>query len=424
MKIISRVIAILLMFSLMFSIVISASADTETNSTTATSETEELHSKVDNSKYKWFPPIGQQYGNSCSAWASTYYMFTYEMARRYDYDAKNDLEFIASPKQVWNSLNSGNSNAGSDLSECLNFLDKYGWVSWDDFPQSDDSVDWYDNIQNSSLMYDSLKACVVNGGNICFYPDPKESTPITSADDEDLYEFKKKLSDGYIMYLSSVNPQLFQKGALSNNEKVITHTLSKMEGISSSRHALVVVGYDDTIYYDLNEDGEQQPYEYGALLLANSYGKGWENNGFIWIMYDALNKVSNADNLNVENRCVINNLSRCSYFDLQKQPVDLAVEVTISQKVRNDFNLYVGSSLTLPLEENPPAANQKETINQHGGALNFDGTTSDTYQTRKFMIDCSELYQQNKLILPQCPLTYVILPKRGQPKPATIILFG
>lgn len=398
MKFLSRGIASLLMICLIFGVfsftMINAWADTETgdneNDTATTSETEELPSKVDNSKYKWFPPIKLQLGGSCSAWASTYYQFTYEMARLYDYNAKNDPEFIASPKYTWNYLN-GAHDIGILHTVHSEFINEYGWVSWKDFPQNNTNFDWYDNTNTTtSKLYDALKVSVDEKISP-FYPDKDRPTPITSANDSDLYEMKKHLADGNILKITTYSSLEIRQ--LENNQDVALYTT-----ISDNAHAMNIVGYDDTIYYNLNNDDQKQPYEYGAFLLSNSYGDDWGNEGFIWVMYDAFNKVSNAENLNTDSaRTAMNGRRSYYYFDVQKQPVDLAVEVTITQKVRNDFNLYVGASQTLPLEENPPATNQKETINHHGGALNFDGTTSDTYQTRKFMIDCSELYQQNKL---------------------------
>lgn len=62
-------------------------------------------------------------------------------------------------------------------------------------------------------------------------------------------------------------------------------------------HAMTIVGYDDNVYFDLNQDGTIQDYERGAFLVANSWGKAYGNDGYIWILYDALNKVSNADNV-------------------------------------------------------------------------------------------------------------------------------
>ena len=52
----------------------------------------------------------------------------------------------------------------------------------------------------------------------------------------------------------------------------------------------------------LNEDGIIQNYEKGAFKIVNSWGERYGNDGYMWVMYDALNRVSNATNQNVPNR--------------------------------------------------------------------------------------------------------------------------
>ena len=53
-------------------------------------------------------------------------------------------------------------------------------------------------------------------------------------------------------------------------------------------HAVTVCGYDDRIEFDLDGDGvvgEVEEDEVGAWIIANSWGDGWENKGFIYCPY-------------------------------------------------------------------------------------------------------------------------------------------
>lgn len=53
-------------------------------------------------------------------------------------------------------------------------------------------------------------------------------------------------------------------------------------------HALTIVGYDDRIEFDLNGNGvygEASADERGAWIVANSWGSGWCNGGFIYCPY-------------------------------------------------------------------------------------------------------------------------------------------
>ena len=61
-------------------------------------------------------------------------------------------------------------------------------------------------------------------------------------------------------------------------------------------HALTVCGYDDRIEFDLDGDGivgEAEEDEVGAWIIANSWGDGWENKGFIYCPYKYSFSVNN-----------------------------------------------------------------------------------------------------------------------------------
>ena len=82
---------------------------------------ETLPSSVDltlpvNGKY-YFPEIGNQ-GNhgSCTAWASVYYQYTYEVAKLKDWDVRKGGGTVFSPSYIYNYLNAANSNIGMGLS--------------------------------------------------------------------------------------------------------------------------------------------------------------------------------------------------------------------------------------------------------------------------------------------------------------------
>jgi len=66
-------------------------------------------------------------------------------------------------------------------------------------------------------------------------------------------------------------------------------------------HTFTIVGYDDNIEYDINGDGkittdvdvngdgkvDMKDLEKGAFIVANSWGKSWKDNGFVYMMYQA-----------------------------------------------------------------------------------------------------------------------------------------
>ena len=73
----------------------------------------QLPSVVDNSLDPAFPPIRTQgLLNSCTAFAVTYYQFTYMVAHAQGWDAKNGgNQFRFSPSWTFNLLNKGRNNS-------------------------------------------------------------------------------------------------------------------------------------------------------------------------------------------------------------------------------------------------------------------------------------------------------------------------
>jgi len=75
-------------------------------------------------------------------------------------------------------------------------------------------------------------------------------------------------------------------------------TINKSIGVSGMKyisvwgatydHSLSIVGYDDRIEFDLDGNGvygEKDKDELGAWIIANSWGNGWANKGFIYCPY-------------------------------------------------------------------------------------------------------------------------------------------
>lgn len=64
-------------------------------------------------------------------------------------------------------------------------------------------------------------------------------------------------------------------------------------GNSGGGHQVTIVGYDDDITCTFGGVTLK-----GAFHIANSYGTGWQNKGYTWMMYDAINTVSEFAELN------------------------------------------------------------------------------------------------------------------------------
>ena len=173
----------------------------------------------------------------------------------------------------------------------------------------------------------------------------KTGSEITSNDDTDLNVIKTALNNGDILKFSSyiysweygnlkTNPNA-PENAKYNNEKYV-RLLSGYEG----GHGMVIVGYNDNIWCDINNNDIIDSGEMGAFKIANSWGESYGNKGFMWIAYDALNQVSCVENVeHIENRPpAISDIYRidvCDSYDGN----DIYFKFTLNTADRTQFNV-------------------------------------------------------------------------------------
>lgn len=76
-----------------------------------------------------------------------------------------------------------------------------------------------------------------------------------------------------------------------NSEHSGEYLITQLGNFSGS-HAMTIVGYNDSIKFDFNGDGQftnpqgdMSNWEIGAFKVANSWGNTWKNGGFIWLPY-------------------------------------------------------------------------------------------------------------------------------------------
>lgn len=248
---------------------------------------------IDLSTSKYFPAIGNQRSiNSCTAWAIGYYGFTYEYCRINDLEAKGDN--IMSPAFIYNQAKttSGGSSGRSiytllreegipsfSMADFETYYSDYSCRSW--FPKKEI---W----ENASKHRLSTTSYLVHPGQI------------TSNSDTDLYEMKKYLNQGHVINFSttmdnSINGKLYKTSPHAGE-------ICRIASVSATRsHEMTIVGYDDDVCCDINNNGKIEEAEKGAFKVANSWGEAYGNSGYIWFLYDSINKKSDLKK-NVTNR--------------------------------------------------------------------------------------------------------------------------
>lgn len=255
---------------------------------------------VDNSKLKYFPAINTQGSlNSCTTWATAYYQMTYAVNKALNRDGKLD-ENVMSPTWVYNLINGG-ENQGTFYSDALLVLSEVGCVPITSVPL--ESYVNGDNVMNMHATKDNWLEARKYRVKEYYTIDLKNDvydTVVTCNTDADLDMIKKALATGEVLsattYSDIWNRQVIQKNEYSNaNDKYIGQSIiTRCDGNGYGAHRITIVGYDDNIWVDINENGCYEKGEKGAFKIANSWGTEYDNDGYVWMSYDAINRVSSV----------------------------------------------------------------------------------------------------------------------------------
>lgn len=236
-----------------------------------------LPSSVDLSTDTAFPCIDTQGSiGSCTAWATTYYQFTYEVNKLRNAAAKelvngeyvNINENVYSPTWTYNYINGGADN-GSKTSDAYRVLRYQGAMNLADMPYDVSSYDfdeWSDDIEK---LTEALKYRITYS---TYY----------GSNTSNITKIKEQLANGHVGVITT-----YSKGWVIEQNSDGEYAI--VCGSSDGGHAVAVVGYDDNFQITVN--GVTLT---GAFKLANSWGENYSkhNNGYIWVAYDALNATS------------------------------------------------------------------------------------------------------------------------------------
>ena len=267
------------------------SADEKIEEAIAAQAAGELPAAVDNStgeNGKYFPAIGNQGSiGSCLAWADKYYNKTYMFNKYFDRAVDDSNTF--SPK--WGHANVGWLKGSLTLDRCpnTNFTSSGGMLGNDFY------ADCEADYMEAELGATDANVYILGGKT-------REDKDIQTdgVDSSDIAIIKQCLANGSILQLgtyaywfnySNIDGTLTSENSKYANQRIIVacanNSTSKKGG-----HAMNIVGYDDGIGVDLNNNGVLEAGEMGAFKVVNSWGASWGNSGFVWMAYDSFNAVS------------------------------------------------------------------------------------------------------------------------------------
>lgn len=300
----------------------------------ATLSADDLPSSVDNSDSPYFPEIGDQ-GNqgSCVAFSSVYYQFTYEMNRARQVATTPDNTFSTS--FVYNLANLG-YDSGLEQHQAYEVLQKVGCPTAKTYPYDDsDCLRWPDEeaIWREAMRYRIKSYRTFNQLG-------EEDSMITSPDDSDLLPIKTALSNGEILRFGAFPSGWKGYYVTDENDENYADMIAEWSEPTFVGHSMVLVGYDDNIWCDINRNEEVDEGEMGAFKAANSHGRDSFNDGFIWIAYDALNKKSTVEGVGEQkNRIPIMNQIHGIEVAEPDEGKEIYVKFTLNSVDRTDITV-------------------------------------------------------------------------------------
>lgn len=354
------------------------SLSSTTSSEAGTSELlNALLPQVDNSSLISFPNIGNQGGEgSCVAWAITYYTMSHEVCLSKGCDNKNSMSNVYSPRWTYNMINSG-VDGGSYFSDAFSLMQNHGAAELFELPYSAGNYRAWDlNSEHWITALNSKMSAVSN---------------IQSDTDAGMANVKQMLLNGHVLvlgtYINSWQYKTIQANPNGGSNSFVGQGIATHQNGTNGGHAMTIVGYDDNIWTDINGNGLAETQELGAFKIANSWGAGWRNAGYIWASYDAFRAISTVPNFAPAGRRKLTQSSSVSSITYSEYSPKLVAKVTASHLTRNQMNLQFGASTTSVL--NPQKYFYPFALAYKGGAYAFNGSSTEIEGT--FYFDISSL---------------------------------
>ncbi len=370
-----------------------------------------LPSSVNNALNDFWPGVQDQFlFYSCQQYASVAYVFGYEMNCARNLPGWH-WENSYPTHYTWNFLNQGERFIGVNFLQSFEAIRQQGHMTSPDFgvDSSSSYVGWisgYDKYyRGMSNHLKQVKAIMINsaeGINTLrnYLYDHLDGSPTGG--------IACFTTDAIALY----NMQTIPAGTPEAGKHIITGWENNPD------HGLTVVGYDDSIRFDLNHDGkytndldinhdgivDARDWEIGAFRIANSYGSWWEDMGFTYALYSAFAGDYGAGG-------VWNNRVYVVEPDTAYHPL-LTMKATINYNLRDRIRILAGVS-TDTLHRMPDHVLDFPLFNFQGGEHVMQGWDSlPGSDTIEFGLDVTALLNY---VTPGQPARYFLAVEERDP---------
>lgn len=353
---------------------------------------------VDNSRSDYFPDIGDQGNVNASDWfAIVYYQMTFAYNRQQQHAATR--ETIFSPQFGYPLLNNGQPYPSYLLvSDVYHFIAKHGSPSVADLPYLKNDIGYKTWPATQKIWRQAINYRTAGHTSFTFKNRVKSADYSFDDYNKYFYEIKKLLSQGELLVIQTY-PDFDQPGLLkrtadnpdTDKDNDIVDEFIIVHGIDGYHRTMAIVGYNDYIWVDFNNDGERQDDETGAFKIADSAGKNADkhNQGFIWMAYST-----------VKDSIFQHRINR---LQLRKdyKPETLAY-LTLSGRERDKIRFQFGRSVGKKIDENSsvfnpvgvgftPGAAERSLI--AGADCSFDGSNNSSMIS--FAFDLTDINDNN-----------------------------
>jgi len=357
---------------------------------TESSRKKDLPSSVDNSQNSCFRPIFNQEGGSCGQASGVGYNYTYEI----DFErglAANTIQTQYPTHFTWNFLNNGNGG-GSWYFDGWEIINTVGCPNVEDyggsFAEGGDTRwlsgynEYHNGMKNRVLEVSSINTTTPEGLETIkhWMNDHGDGSEIGG-----LVNFGAGASGYDVTSLASGTPH--------SGKSVIT------KWDSNVNHAMTFCGYDDEVRFDYNGDGEytndkdingddiidMRDWEIGALIVVNSWGPWWEDDGKCYMMYKLLAEPSS-------NGGIWNNLVHVIRAKNNYEPL-LTLKAKIKHTSRKKIKLLAGVSSNTSATT-PDVVKSFPLFCHQGGDFYMQGGYSEDDKTIELGLDITSLLSE------------------------------
>lgn len=243
-----------------------------------------LPTALDNSTNDYFRPVFNQSHGSCAQASGIGYTFTYEMNCMRGTDANVQANQYPT-HYTYNFLNQGSGDNGSWYMDGWNIIKANGCPT----------IPTYGGLAGSAQKwmsgYSKYESSMENRVKDYFMIDVGTPSGLDNLKFWMLDHLDGSATGGIVNFAAGVTGEFY----MNYNDIIVEwgHTVN---------HAMTIVGWDDSIEYDFNNDGnitndvdingdgvvDMKDWEKGALIMVNSWGTGFGNGGKAYIMYKLL----------------------------------------------------------------------------------------------------------------------------------------